>query len=74
MVSKRNSMQVDPDFRLKLNQLKRKLELAEKKDISIRELTRRIATTGTMDAIEQSILKGNDSFDFKIKLDRRLFQ
>lgn len=73
MVSKRDSLQVDPEFRLKLNQLKRKIEMVEQKDISIRELTQRIAKTGTMDAIEQSMLKGKNTIDFKIKLDKRLF-
>jgi len=74
MVKKRNSLQVDPDFRIKLTELKRKIEIAEQKDISIRELTKRIANTGTMDAIEQSMLKGNGTqVNFKIKLDKRLF-
>ena len=72
MVSNRKPLQVDPEFKLKIMQLKRKIEVIEKRDISIRELTKRIAKTENIEALERNLV-GNNSIKLNIKVDKRLF-
>lgn len=62
-------MQVSPNFKKKLKDIQRKM-IASGRDISLRELTEEIATTDTLNSIEEKInLKRVN--DVKIKLDRR---
>jgi hypothetical protein len=72
---KRDPIQVDPEFRERLNSLKRKIEEVEKKEISLRELTKRIVKTGGIEDFEKKLLNGNTGqINFQIKLDRRLLK
>lgn len=71
---RRDPIQVDPLFREKLNSLKRKIEEVEKRSISLRELTQRIAKSGSIEDLEKKLLNKTigGEINFKIKLDKRL--
>lgn len=71
---RRDPIQVDPEFRQRLNAIKRKIEEVEKKQVSIREVTKRIVKSGSFEDIESKLLNKamNGEINFKIKLDKRL--
>ena len=64
---RRDPMQVDPEFRERMKALKRKIESVEGKDISIRELTKRIAKSGGIEELETKLI----NIKLKIKIDKR---
>lgn len=62
-------MQVSPAFKKRLKEIQRKM-IASGRDISLRELTEEIATTDTLNAIEEKIVQSKLK-DINLKLDRR---
>jgi len=70
VVTKRVPLQVSPEFRIKMQKLKGKVLASGKNDISIRELTERIAKDGIFEDIERKILNSSE-VDLKINFDRR---
>lgn len=69
MVKNRVPMQVSPKFKEKLKEIKRKMSSAGK-DISLRDLTEEIATTDSLNAIEEKIIQKKIK-DINLKLDGR---
>lgn len=66
-MAKRDPLQVSPQFRIKIIQLQKKMELKEQRKISIRELTEMIANSSIVDEIEKKMLsriKGDISLNF----------
>ena len=70
-MTKRDPLQVSPQFRIKIMQLKRNIEKKENKNISIRELTERIANLNLIEDIEKKILTKIKVGDIKINFDGR---
>lgn len=70
MVARRVPLQVSPEFRIRIQKLKGKVLQDGKKEISIRELTERMAEDGIFEDIEKKILNGAD-VDLKIRFDGR---
>ena len=70
-MSKRDPLQVAPQFRIRIIQLQKKMELKENKKISIRELTGMIANSKVIDDIEKMMLKKVKVGDINLNFDRR---
>lgn len=68
---KRDPLQVAPEFRIKIIQLQKKMEIKENKSISIRELTSMIANSKAIDQLEKMMLKKAKAGDIKLNFDRR---
>lgn len=67
-MAKRDPLQVSPQFRIGLIQLQSKLELKEKRRISIRELTEKIANSNILDEIEKKLISSISQLDRSLKL------
>lgn len=71
MVKKRVPLQVSPEFREKLKELKRKVNATNKVETSMRELTEEISKSAVFESIENEILRGGVGVDLRIKFDGR---
>lgn len=69
-MSKRDPLQVSPEFRIKIIQLQKKMEMQQNKRISIRELTEIIANSKFIEEMEKKLLT-NQSGEIKLNFDRR---
>lgn len=63
-------MQVDPDFETRIKNLQRAIMIKQGKNLSLREITGKVARMPNFDELEKEILKVG-SMDIKINLDRR---
>jgi len=73
--SSRSPLQVSPEFKKRLDDLQRKIMMAQGEKKSLREITDDIVGNPMFNEIEKSMVKaGNVKVDFKIKLDRRIFE
>jgi len=71
----RNPMQVSPEFKKKLDEIQRKIMMAQEQKKSLREITSEIILSPMFNEIERNIVKsGNINLDLKIKLDRRFLE
>lgn len=70
-MAKRDPLQVSPEFRIRIIQIQKKMELKEDKRISIRELTEMIAGSKLLDDIEKKLLGIISQGDIKLNFDRR---
>ena len=71
----RTPLQVSPEFKKKLDEIQREIMMAQGKKKSLREITDDIVTSPMFNEIEKNMIKaGNIKVDFKIKLDRRMFE
>jgi len=71
----RNPMQVSPEFKKRLDDLQRKIMMAQGQKKSLREITTEIIENPSFEDIEKSIIKaGNIKVDLKIRLDRRFLE
>ena len=71
----RMPLQVSPEFKRKLDEIQRKIMMAQGQKKSLREITTEIISSPSFDEIEREIIKaGNIKMDIKIKLDRRLLE
>jgi len=68
-------MQVSPEFKKRLDDLQRKIMMAQGQKKSLREITTEIIENPSFEDIEKSIIKaGNIKVDLKIRLDRRFLE
>jgi len=71
----RSPLQVSPTFKKKLDELQKKIMLAQGEKKSLREITDNIITSPMFPEIENSLIKsGKINVDFKIKFDKRMFE
>ena len=71
----RSPLQVSPEFKKRLDEIKKKIMMAQGENKSVREITKDIISNPLFDDIEKSLIKKKDvEIDFKVKLDRRFFQ
>ena len=71
----RSPLQVSPEFKKRLDEIQREIMMAQGKKKSLREITDDIVENPMFNEIEKNMIKsGNIRVDFKIKLDRRLFE
>jgi len=63
-------MQVDPDFEVRIKNLQKAIMIKQGKNLSLREITGKVARMPNFDDIEKSILKAGN-VDIKLNLDRR---
>ena len=71
----RSPLQVSPTFKKRLDDIQKKIMMSQGEKKSLREITDDIATSPMFNEIERSMVKaGNIKMDFKIKLDRRMFE
>ncbi len=63
-------MQVDPDFEMRIKRLQRAIMIKQGKNLSLREITGKVARMPNFDDLERDILKAS-TLDFKINLDKR---
>lgn len=61
---------VSPEFEKRMKELQKKIRQKSGSNISLRELTDRIAKSSDLDHIENKIL-GENVFDFKINFDSK---
>jgi len=70
MVKSRVPMQVSVEFEKRLKQLQERIMRTEGKNISLRELTKKISRSMDFDTMERSLVDVTN-FDIKIPMDRR---
>ena len=71
MASKpRTPMQVAPEFEKRIKDLQKKIMIKHGKNMSLRDLTEKVAKSTDFDQLERAILSV-DRIDIKINLDRR---
>ena len=71
----RTPLQVSPKFKKRLDDIQRKIMFSQGQKKSLREITDEIVTSPMFNEIEKNMVKaGNIKVDFKIKLDRRMFE
>ena len=71
----RTPLQVSPEFKKRLDEIQRKIMMSQGEKKSLREITDDIVSSPMFPDIEKSLVKaGNIKMDFKIKLDRRMFE
>jgi len=71
----RNPMQVSPEFKRKLDEIQRKVMMAQGQKKSLREITAEIISSPMFNEIEKNIIKSGDiKIDFKVKFDRRFLE
>lgn len=63
-------MQVDPAFEVRIKNLQRAIMIKQGKNLSLREITGKVARMPNFDDIEKNILKASN-VDIKLNLDRR---
>jgi len=68
-------LQVDPEFKKKLNEIQRNIMISQGKKISFREITTDIIKNPMFKHIENSMIKSeNIKLNLKLKLDRRFLE
>ena len=68
----RTPLQVSPEFKRKLDEIQRKIMMAQGEKKSLREITEEIIKSPLFDDIEKNLIRcGDVNFDIKIKMDRR---
>lgn len=68
----RMPLQVSPEFKKKLDEIQKKIMMANGEKTSLREITEKIIASPFFNDIEKNIIKsGNVKMDIKIKFDRR---
>jgi hypothetical protein len=71
----RNPMQVSPEFKKRLDEIQKKIMMAQGEKKSLREITSEIISNPMFNDIERQLIKaGNIKVDFKIRLDRRFLE
>lgn len=72
----RTPLQVSPEFKKKLDEIQRKIMMAQGEKKSLREITEKIIASPLFNDIENSMISknGNIKIDMKIKLDRRFLE
>ena len=74
MAKNRTPLQVSPEFKKKLDEIQKKIMMAQGQKKSLREITTDIISNPMFNEIEKSLIKAGDlKVDLKIKLDRRFF-
>jgi len=74
MAKNRTPLQVSPEFKKKLDEIQKKIMMAQGQKKSLREITTDIISNPMFNEIEKNIIKAGDiKVDLKIKLDRRFF-
>lgn len=75
MAKSRSPLQVSPEFKKRLDEIQRKIMMAQGEKKSLREITSAIITNPMFNDIEKSLIKAGDiKVDLKIKLDRRFLE
>ena len=73
--SNRTPLQVSPEFKKRLDEIQRQIMFAQGQKKSLRQITDEIVGNPMFNEIEKNMIKaGNIKVDFKIKLDRRMFE
>ena len=76
--SNRSPLQVSPEFKKKLDDIQKEIMMAKGERRSLREITDDIVGSPMFGAIEQSLIKKSNTnvkrIDFRIKMDRRMFE
>ena len=73
--SSRSPLQVSPEFKKRLDEIQKKIMLAQGEKKSFREITDDIVLSPMFSEIEKNMIKAsNMKVDFKIKFDRRMFE
>ncbi len=71
----RSPLQVDPQFKKKLDEIQRKIMMAQGEKKSLREITNDIIKSPLFNDIEKNLIKSGDiRMDIKVKFDRRLLE
>ena len=73
MVGKtRVPMQVDPEFEIRIKNLQKAIMIKQGKNISLREITGKVARMPNFDQLERELLNIGTTTDIKLNLDRRI--
>ena len=68
-------LQVDPQFKKKLDDIQKKIMMAKGQKVSLREITNEIISSPLVNDIENSIIKAGDvKMDIRLRFDRRILQ
>jgi len=68
-------LQVDPQFKKKLDDIQKKIMMAKGQKVSLREITNEIISSPLFNDIENSIIKAGDvKMDIRLRFDRRILQ
>ena len=71
----RSPLQVSPEFKKRLDEIQKKIMMAQGEKKSLREITSEIISSPMFSEIEKNIIKsGNINIDFKVKFDRRFLE
>jgi len=71
----RSPLQVSPEFKKRLDEIQRKIMMAQGQKKSLREITTDIIKNPMFNEIERNMIKSGDiKVNLKIKLDRRMFE
>lgn len=71
----RTPLQVSPQFKQKLDEIQKKIMMAQGEKRSLREITNDIIASPFFNDIEKNIIRsGNLDMDIRIKLDRRFLK
>lgn len=72
----RRPLQVDPDFKKKLLELRIRLikKLGDERKVSYTKITKEMSKTNIFDQVEEMLLRASDveNVNLKLKLDRRI--
>jgi len=75
VTSRRSPLQVSPTFKKRLDEIQKKIMMSQGEKKSLREITDEIVLSPMFPDIEKSLIKaGNIKIDFKVKMDRRMFE
>jgi len=74
--SNRSPLQVSPEFKKKLDEIQKKIMMAQGQKKSLREITTEIIKSPIFNEIEKNMIKATKEvkLDIKIKLDRRFME
>ena len=64
-------MQVDPDFEIRIKNLQKAIMIKQGMNLSLREITGKVARMPNFDDLEREILKAG-TVDLKLNLDKRI--
>ena len=71
----RSPLQVSPEFKKKLEELQKKIMMAQGEKPSFRKITEEIINSPMFDEIEKNLVKSGDiKMDIKVRFDRRAFE
>ena len=74
MAKNRTPLQVSPEFKKRLDEIQKKIMMAQGQKKSLREITTDIISNPMFNEIEKNLIKAGDvKVDLNIKLDRRFF-